>query len=58
MAKAGVPDDMRVSRTKPEIALAEIDRLIETGVRFGVADPASQPDPSGNNSVCWKASSA
>ena len=35
MAKAGVPDDMRVSRTKPEIALAEIDRLIVTGVRFG-----------------------
>jgi len=35
MAKAGVPDDMRVSLTKPEIALAEIDRLIVTGVRFG-----------------------
>lgn len=35
MAKAGVPDDMRTSRTKPEIALAEIDRLIVTGVRFG-----------------------
>ncbi len=35
MAKAGVPDDTRVFRTKPEIALAEIDRLIVTGVRFG-----------------------
>ncbi len=35
MAKAGVPDGMRISRTKPEIALAEIDRLIVTGVRFG-----------------------
>ncbi|MBB3948465.1 SRSO17 transposase [Rhizobium skierniewicense] len=35
MAKAGVPDDMRTSRTKPEIAFAEIDRLIVTGVRFG-----------------------
>lgn len=35
MARAGVPDDMRTSRTKPEIALAEIDRLIVTGVRFG-----------------------
>jgi SRSO17 transposase len=35
MAKAGVPDGMRTSRTKPEIALAEIDRLIVTGVRFG-----------------------
>ncbi|PYG59947.1 IS701 family transposase [Rhizobium sp. UGM030330-04] len=35
MAKAGVPDAMQTSRTKPEIALAEIDRLIVTGVRFG-----------------------
>ncbi len=35
MAKAGVPDGMRTSRTKPEIALAEIDRLTAVGVRFG-----------------------
>lgn len=35
MAKAGVPDAMRTSRTKPEIALAEIDRLIAAGIRFG-----------------------
>lgn len=35
MARAGVPDSMRTSRTKPEIALAEIDRLIVAGVRFG-----------------------
>lgn len=28
MAKAGVPELSRVSRTKPEIALDEIDRLI------------------------------
>jgi SRSO17 transposase len=35
MAKAGVPDGMRTSRTKPDIALAQIDRLIMTGVRFG-----------------------
>ncbi|MEZ2224513.1 IS701 family transposase, partial [Rhizobium sp. RCC_161_2] len=35
MAKAGVPQDMRISRTKPEIALDEIDRLIAAGVRFG-----------------------
>jgi SRSO17 transposase len=35
MAKAGVPDAMRTSRTKPEIALNEIDRLIAAGVRFG-----------------------
>ena len=35
MAKAGVPDAMRTSRTKPEIALDEIDRLIAAGIRFG-----------------------
>jgi len=35
MAKAGVPDAMRTSRTKPEIALHEIDRLTAVGVRFG-----------------------
>jgi SRSO17 transposase len=35
MAKAGVPELSRVSRTKPEIALDEIDRLIAAGVRFG-----------------------
>ncbi|MEZ2223544.1 IS701 family transposase, partial [Rhizobium sp. RCC_161_2] len=35
MVKAGVPEPMRISRTKPEIALDEIDRLIAAGVRFG-----------------------
>ena len=35
MTKAGVPDDRRAARTKPEIALAEIDRLLTAGVRFG-----------------------
>jgi SRSO17 transposase len=35
LVKAGVPDGMRTSRTKPEIALAEIDRLTAVGVRFG-----------------------
>lgn len=35
MAKAGVPAPLRMPRTKPEIALAEIDRLIVAGVRFG-----------------------
>ena len=33
--RAGVPDDHRVYRTKPEIALAEIDRVRTAGVRFG-----------------------
>jgi SRSO17 transposase len=33
--RAGVPDDRRAYRTKPEIALAEIDRVRAAGVRFG-----------------------
>jgi SRSO17 transposase len=35
MAKAGVPKACHAARTKPEIALAEIDRILATGVRFG-----------------------
>src|SRR4029453_16765346 len=34
MKRAGVPVEHRVARTKPEIALAEIDRVIAAGVRF------------------------
>jgi SRSO17 transposase len=33
--RAGVPDEHRVHKTKPEIALAEIDRVRAAGVRFG-----------------------
>lgn len=33
--RAGVPEDHRAYRTKPEIALAEIDRVRAAGVRFG-----------------------
>ena len=32
---AGVPVEYRAARTKPEIALAEIDRMMAAGVRFG-----------------------
>src|SRR6266487_3542056 len=32
---AGVPAEHRVARTKPKIALAEIDRVMAAGVRFG-----------------------
>lgn len=32
---AGVPDDHRACRTRPEIALAEIDRVRAAGMRFG-----------------------
>jgi SRSO17 transposase len=35
-AAAGVPEDEMVARTKGEIALAELDRLIDAGTRFGV----------------------
>src|SRR5215470_9786089 len=40
LKRAGVPAEYRTARTKPEIALAEIDRAIAAGVRFGcvVAD--------------------
>ena len=35
LQRAGVPVPHRAARTKPQIALAEIDRLIAGGVRFG-----------------------
>jgi SRSO17 transposase len=35
-ARAGVPEAMRTARSKGEIALAELDRLRESGVRFGI----------------------
>ncbi len=36
LARAGVPPAHRAPRTKPAIALAEIDRLRAAGLRFGV----------------------
>jgi SRSO17 transposase len=40
LKRARVPAEYRTPRTKPEIALAEIDRVIAAGIRFGcvVAD--------------------
>jgi SRSO17 transposase len=35
LKRAGVPAEHRTARTKPEIALAEIDRITAAGVRFG-----------------------
>jgi SRSO17 transposase len=35
LERAGVPVEYRTARTKPEIALAEVDRIIASGVRFG-----------------------
>jgi len=34
LERAGVPREYRAARTKPEIALAEIDRIISVGMRF------------------------
>src|ERR1700724_2183650 len=35
LERAGVPTEYRTARTKPEMALAEIDRVTAAGVRFG-----------------------
>ena len=35
LQRAGVPAAYRTARTKPELALAELDRVIAAGVRFG-----------------------
>jgi SRSO17 transposase len=35
LKRAGIPAEYRTARTKPEIALAEIDRAIGAAVRFG-----------------------
>src|SRR5512138_3678580 len=35
MVSAGIPEGLRAARTKLEIAVAEIDRVREGGVRFG-----------------------
>jgi SRSO17 transposase len=35
LKRAGVPAEYQTARTKPEIALAEVDRMIAAGVRFG-----------------------
>src|SRR5476651_1292217 len=35
LKRAGVPAEHQTARTKPEMALAEVDRIIAAGVRFG-----------------------
>jgi SRSO17 transposase len=35
MAQARVPEERRAARTKPEIAIEEIDRVLASGARFG-----------------------
>ena len=48
MRRAVVPDAFQVERSKPEIALAELKRLLKVGVRFGavVADAGYGISPS------------
>src|SRR5918912_4312694 len=48
MRRAGVPDSFQAERSKPEIALAELKRLLKVGVRFGavVADAGYGISPS------------
>jgi len=60
MTKAGVPQDHRQPRTKPEIALKEIDRIVAAGVRFGcvLADAgyglsASFRQALSTRGLCW-----
>jgi len=36
LKRAGVPDEHRAARSKSEIALAEIDRVMSFGMRFAV----------------------
>src|SRR5687768_1696492 len=36
LERTGVPEAERASRTKPEIAVAELDRIRAAGVRFGM----------------------
>lgn len=59
MDKAGIPAPLQEYRTKPEIAIEEINRVIASGVRFGcvLADagyglsaPFRQPTTRG---LCW-----
>ena len=47
MARARVPRDRQAGRTKPEIALEEIDRVIASGARFGCVLADQDTDPAG-----------
>jgi SRSO17 transposase len=56
--RAGVPVEYRAARTKPEIALAEIDRVMAAGMRFGcvLADAGyglSAPFRQGSRRAAW-----
>jgi hypothetical protein len=60
MTKAGVPESFRQPKTKPEIAIEEIDRIAAAGVRFGcvLADAGyglSAPFPQAMSArgFCW-----
>ncbi len=48
MARAGVPKDRQVALPKPQIAIEEIDRVIVSGVRFGLVLAGSGYGSSGS----------
>jgi len=60
MVKAGIPEEFRQAKTKPAIAIEEIDRVTATGVRFGcvLADAgyglsASFRQALSTRGLCW-----
>lgn len=60
MIKAGVPEEFRQAKTKPSIAIEEIDRIAAAGVRFGcvLADAgyglsASFRQALSTRGLCW-----
>lgn len=60
MIKAGVPEQFRQPKTKPELAIEEIDRVVAAGIRFGcvLADagyglPASFRQALSARGLCW-----
>jgi SRSO17 transposase len=50
MHRAGVPEAVWMARSKPEIALQELQRLLQAGVSFGALVTTASARPSGRRS--------
>jgi SRSO17 transposase len=50
MQRAGVPEAVWTARSKPEIALRELQRLLQAGVSFGAVVTTASARPSGRRS--------